>query len=73
MTLLIPSSLAKPAAIELQRYPFDYTRFQVIHGGTRQRDATGLRPLGQILEDMEETKQALRDVFTKLIKVKKNL
>jgi hypothetical protein len=69
MTLLIPSSLVKPAAAELQRYPFDYSRFKIIHGGQSQSDATGLRPLLQMFQYMEETKEALKDIFTKLILV----
>lgn len=69
MTLLVPSSLAKPAAAELQRYPFDYSRFKIIHGGQRQSDATGLRPLMQIFQFMEETKEMVKNVFTNLIAV----
>jgi hypothetical protein len=69
ITIMIPSILAKPAAIELQRYPVDYARLQVIHGGKDHSVSSGLRNIAEMHQSIETMNMALEEIFSHLLAV----
>lgn len=61
--------LAKPASLELQRYPFDWSRIRVINVSEKESHLDGLTKLSELVSSVQEMVSVLQDAFKKLIAV----